>query len=181
MKTLFLAFFVVTSILPGFSSSPDSLNNPVIRGELADPSMIRVGDHYYATGTSSEWAPHYPLYVSTDLVNWEQKGHLFDQKPEWTSHSFWAPELYYHNGKMFCYYTARRKSDNVSYIGVAVAEGTSLRFTDQGPLVELGTEAIDAFIYDDGGDATSVGKPMDWMTDPSNCWDAGCLTTVFIW
>lgn len=153
MKTFFLALFVGSSLLTAFSTpSSDSLNNPVIRGELADPSLIRVGGLYYATGTSSEWAPHYPLYVSTDLVNWEQKGHLFEHQPEWTSHSFWAPELYYHNGKMFCYYTARRKSDNVSYIGVAVAEGTSLRFTDHGPLVELGTEAIDAFIFDNEGE-----------------------------
>jgi hypothetical protein len=27
--------------------------------------------------------------------------------------------LYYHNDTMYCYYTARRKTDNISYIGVA--------------------------------------------------------------
>lgn len=125
--------------------------NPVIRGDIADPTIIRVGDTYYATGTSSEWAPFYPLFTSHDLVNWEQQGHLFDEKPSWTSHSFWAPELYYHDGKMYCYYTARRKTDDVSFIGVAVAEGTSLQFTDHGALVEYGTEAIDAFVFDDQG------------------------------
>jgi hypothetical protein len=30
---------------------------PIIPGDFADPSIIRVGDTYYATGTSSEWAP----------------------------------------------------------------------------------------------------------------------------
>lgn len=118
---------------------------------MADPSMIRVGDHYYATGTSSEWAPFYPVFTSTDMVNWEQTGHVFEEKPEWTSHSFWAPELYYHNGTMFCYYSARRKTDNVTYIGVASAVGTSLQFKDHGPIVELGTEAIDAFVFDNNG------------------------------
>ena len=52
---------------------------------------------------------------------------------------------------MYCYYAARRKSDNTSYIGVATAQGTSLQFTDHGPLVEHGTEAIDAFVFDDDG------------------------------
>ncbi|MBQ2718767.1 MAG: family 43 glycosylhydrolase, partial [Clostridia bacterium] len=45
--------------------------NPVIPSDVADPSLIRVGNDYYATGTSSEWAPHYPIFHSTDLVNWK--------------------------------------------------------------------------------------------------------------
>jgi len=44
--------------------------NPVIAGDFADPSVIRVGDTYYAAGTSSEWGPAYPIYSSKDLVNW---------------------------------------------------------------------------------------------------------------
>src|SRR5690349_16342408 len=42
------------------------IQQPVIPGDCADPSVIRVGNTYYATGTSSEWAPHYPLFKSTD-------------------------------------------------------------------------------------------------------------------
>lgn len=37
--------------------------NPVIRGDVADPSILRIDDTYYATGTSSEWAPYYPLFT----------------------------------------------------------------------------------------------------------------------
>lgn len=125
--------------------------NPIIHGDMADPSVIRIDSTYYLTATSSEWAPHYPLFASTDLVNWKQIGHVFDKQPSWTSSSFWAPELFYHNKKVYCYYTARRKTDNVSYIGVASADRPEGPFTDHGVLVEYGTEAIDAFIYDDGG------------------------------
>lgn len=133
-------------------SQQKTFKNPVIRGDMADPSIIRIDDVYYATGTSSEWAPFYPVFKSKDLVNWEQTGHIFDKQPEWTSTSFWAPELYHHkNGKVYCYYTARRKSDNVSYIGVATANNMNDKFIDHGLLVEFGTEAIDAFIYDDNG------------------------------
>ena len=70
--------------------------NPVIHGDVADPSILRIDDTYYATGTSSEWAPYYPVFTSKDLVNWKQTGHVFEQQPEWTKSSFWAPEWYYH-------------------------------------------------------------------------------------
>lgn len=46
--------------------------NPVIHGDVADPSILRIDDTYYATGTSSEWAPYYPVFTSKDLVNWKQ-------------------------------------------------------------------------------------------------------------
>ena len=126
--------------------------NPVIRGDMADPSIIRIGDDYYATGTSSEWAPYYPLYKSRDMVNWKQVGHVFDTKPEWTSNSVWAPELFCHEGKVYCYYTARQKSTGISYIGVAVADSPEDGFTDCGPVVTFGNEAIDAFVFEDKGE-----------------------------
>ncbi len=125
--------------------------NPVIRGDVADPSLVVFDGTYYATGTSSEWAPFYPVFASKDLMNWTQTGHVFNEKPAWTSHSFWAPELFVHNGRVYCYYTARRAGDNISYIGVASAESPEHEFTDHGPLIEYGTEAIDAFVFDDGG------------------------------
>lgn len=151
-KLFYLLGFGLTFTLHALGQQKESFCNPVIRGDMADPSIIRIGKTYYATGTSSEWAPFYPVFTSKDLVNWKQTGHIFDQKPEWTSNSFWAPELYHHkNGKTYCYYTARRKSDNVSYIGVATADSPTGKYTDHGLLVEYGTEAIDAFIYDDNG------------------------------
>lgn len=151
MKSVLL----IVSILLTFnlwSQEKETYNNPVIRGDMPDPSVIRIGGKYYATGTSSEWAPFYPVFESKDLVNWTQIGHIFNKKPEWTVNSFWAPELYHHkNGKIYCYYTARRKSDNVSYIGVAVADTPTSEYVDHGLIIEHGTEAIDAFVYDDDG------------------------------
>ncbi|MEK7954163.1 family 43 glycosylhydrolase [Luteolibacter soli] len=123
--------------------------NPVIGGDFCDPSIILVGDTYYAAGTSSEWAPHYPIYTSKDLVNWQQIGHVFEKMPEWTSGSFWAPELYHHNGTFYVYYTARRKSDNVSVIGVATSDDPAKGFTDKGIILEWGSEAIDGFVFKD--------------------------------
>lgn len=132
--------------------------NPVIPGDVADPSILRIGDTYYATGTSSEWAPFYPMFASKDLVNWTQTGHIFNHQPEWTISSFWAPELFYHNDKVYCYYTARRKTDGVSFIGVATADKPTDEFTDHGLLVPFGKEAIDAFVFEDKGELYIVWK-----------------------
>lgn len=125
--------------------------NAVIPGDFADPSIIRKGSQYYAVGTSSEWAPHFPIYTSDNLQNWKQVGYVFDQAPEWTSGSFWAPEYYYHNNTYFIYYTARKKKDNMSCIGVATSAYPDHGFKDQGIIIDFGKEAIDGFVYNDNG------------------------------
>lgn len=144
-----LAFYGGSPRALGQEEAAPTYRNPVIAGDFCDPSIIRVDDTYYATGTSSEWAPHYPIYTSKDLVNWEQIGHVFDKLPEWASSSFWAPEIYHHKGTYYVYYTARRKSDNVSVIGVATSEDPRKGFTDKGIICEWGSEAIDGFVFED--------------------------------
>lgn len=138
---------------PSLQDAPvATYRNPVIPGDFADPSVIRVGDTYYAAGTSSEWAPYYPLLTSRDLVNWRQLGHVFTRMPEWAAASYWAPELFHHNGTFFTYFTARRKTDNVSVIGVATTDDPGKGFVDRGIIVETGKEAIDGFPFlDDDG------------------------------
>jgi beta-xylosidase len=125
--------------------------NPVIPGDFADPSIIRRGDVYYASGTSSEWAPHYPLFQSTDLLHWQQVGYVFSKTPSWASASFWAPELFYHSGTYYLYYVAKKRSDGISCIGVATSQDPAKGFTDQGVLLEFGKEAIDPFVIEDSG------------------------------
>ena len=127
--------------------------NPVIRGDFPDPTVIRVGQDYYAAGTTSDFAPNYPLYHSKDLVNWNKIGAVFNNPPEWIKGDCWAPELFYNNGTYYVYYTARKKSDNISCIGVAVTTDISKGFEDKGILIEWGKEAIDAYIFkDDNGE-----------------------------
>lgn len=139
----------VNSSLTGQNQQVATYQNPVIPGDIPDPSVIRVGEMYYAVGTTSDFAPHYPLYESTDLVNWKQIGSIFNEQPSWTSDSFWAPELYYHNGTFFVYYTAKRKGDRVSCIGVATTTDLRKGFTDRGIIIEWGNEAIDGFVFQD--------------------------------
>jgi beta-xylosidase len=123
----------------------------VIPGDFADPSVISDGKNYYAVGTSSEWAPHFPIYRSGDLQKWEPVGYVFEKAPEWTVGSFWAPEYYFMNDQYYIYYTARRKKDNISCMGVAVSNYPDHGFVDKGVIVDFGKEAIDAFIVEDNG------------------------------
>ncbi len=124
--------------------------NPVIPGAFPDPTIIRVGDRYIAAGTSFDFAPCYPVYESGDLVNWELVSHIFPDPPAWAAKNFWAPELFYRDSTYFVYYTAKRRSDGVSCIGVASTPDIREGFTDHGIIIEWGREAIDAYVFEDG-------------------------------
>ena len=132
--------------------------NPVIPGDAPDPTLIRIGSTYYAAATSGNYAPVYPIFKSSDLVNWEQCGNVFDTFPEWTSGDFWAPEFVVRGGLVYCYYTARRASDGISCVGVAVASSPEGPFEDKGVIVEWGSEAIDSFVFEDEGTAYITWK-----------------------
>jgi beta-xylosidase len=138
--------------------------NPVIKGDFPDPTIIRVGETYYAAGTSFDFAPNYPIYESKDLVNWKQIGVVFQEPPTWASDDFWAPELYYQDGVFYVYYTTKRKDNRVACIGVATTKDIRKGFTDYGIIIEWGEEAIDAFVFKDDDGKSYI------------CWKAYGLT-----
>ncbi|TXK49106.1 family 43 glycosylhydrolase [Pontibacter qinzhouensis] len=136
-----------------------SYSNPVLPGDYADPSVVRVGEDYWATATSSEWAPLFPLLHSKDLVNWATVGHVFPESlPEWAEAHFWAPEIAHENGKYYIYYTAKKKGGNLC-VGVASASSPTGPYTDHGPLICQEVGSIDGFeIRDENGDLYLVWK-----------------------
>lgn len=151
-----------------FVSNNVTYKNPVMPGDFADPSVVRVGNDYWATATSSEWAPLYPILHSTNLVDWEIVSHVFPKKlPEWADAHFWAPEITYENGVFYIYYTAKKEGGNLC-VGVASATNAKGPYKDHGPLVCQEVGSIDGFpIRDEGGelyliwkeDGNSVRKP----------------------
>ncbi len=78
--------------------------NPVIAGDHPDPTVLKDGDHYYATFASLDYYPGLILWQSPDLVNWTPVGPMLD-KPIGT---VFAPELVKHNGRYFVYFAALR-------------------------------------------------------------------------
>lgn len=84
--------------------------NPSISGFHPDPSICKVREDYYLVTSSFEYFPGIPLYHSTDLVNWNQIGHVLtreSQLPLTREHSFvpsqgiYAPTIRHHNGRFY--------------------------------------------------------------------------------
>jgi beta-xylosidase len=127
-------------------------------GDFPDPSVIRVGNDYWATATTSQWAPIFPLLHSTDLVNWETTGAVFQTPPSWSAGSYWAPEISQDNGRFFVYYTARKK-DGPLCVAVADSVRPQGPYTDHGPLVCQDAGSIDAApVRDENGRRYLVWK-----------------------
>jgi xylan 1,4-beta-xylosidase len=132
--------------------------NPVIQGDYPDPSVIRVGEDYWATATSGEWAPEFPILHSRDLVNWEVVGAVFRKRPDWAMGNFWAPEISHDRGRYFVYYTARRKGGPLC-VAVASSNNPAGPYTDHGPLVCQSIGSIDAMtVRDERGERYLIWK-----------------------
>lgn len=140
-------------MVAGGSQRPTTYSNPVIAGDFPDPSVIRVGEEYWATATSGGWAPHFPILHSRNLVDWETVGAVFMKAPAWAKGDFWAPELAEDQGRFYVYYVARRNDGpgkkGTLCVAVATATAPDGPYTDHGPLVCQDIGSIDAMTLRD--------------------------------
>ena len=147
-----------------------SFTNPALAGDYPDPSVIRVGQDYWATATSSEWAPEFPILHSRDLVNWRVAGAVFQKRPAWSVGNYWAPEISEDRGRFYIYYTAKKK-DGPLCVAVATARRPQGPYTDHGPLVCQEVGSIDGFplrdengqrylLWKEDGNSRSVPTPI---------------------
>ena len=133
-------------------------SNPAIAGDYPDPSIIRVGNDYWATATSSEWAPEFPILHSRDLINWEVVGAVFQHRPAWSTGNYWAPEISEYRGRYFVYYVGHKK-DGPLCVSVATARRPTGPYTDHGPLVCQDAGSIDPVaVTDEKGERYLVWK-----------------------
>ena len=68
LKTLLLCPLVST-VAFAQSASFETYTNPVIPGDHPDPTLTKVGEYFYTSGSSFNPTPR--IYRSTDLVHWE--------------------------------------------------------------------------------------------------------------
>ncbi len=170
--TQLLSFLLLTTI----GSLSAQAQPAVIPGDYPDPSIIKVGDSYWASATTSNWFPAYPLLKSSDLVTWQTVGNVFTKLPAWADYYFWAPELTQDKGRIYVYYTAHKKGGNLC-VAVASADRPEGPYRDHGPLVGQADGSIDAFpMRDENGqlyliwkeDGNSVGQPTPIWAQPMN-------------
>lgn len=87
------------------------IQNPILRGFNADPSIIRVEDTYYIANSTFEWFPGVRLHESKDLKNWNllpsplSTTTLLDMKGNPSSGGIWAPALSWADGQFWLVYT----------------------------------------------------------------------------
>ncbi|WP_207496078.1 family 43 glycosylhydrolase [Aridibaculum aurantiacum] len=136
-------------------------------GSHPDPSVTKVGNTFWASATSSNWFPAFPLFSSKDLINWKEEGYVFNELPAWIEKYTWAPEVSYDSGRVYVYYTAKKKGGPLC-VGIASAASPEGPYIDHGPIVCQEYGSIDGFpIRDTAGvlylvwkeDANSVNKP----------------------
>jgi xylan 1,4-beta-xylosidase len=137
---LLAAFLSPAAPAPG---QPESYENPVIPGDHPDPSIICVGKDFWATSTSSEWGPQFPLLHSTDLVNWKQVGDVFAHRPEWATANFWAPEISKFGNRYYVYYVGCQAKGGTLAVAVAIADKPEGPYKDYGPIVSQDVGSID--------------------------------------
>ena len=90
---------------------------------IHDPVAIKAEGKYYIFGTG----PGIESAVSEDKENWiKYSSPVFDPMPEWFTNEvpefnghIWAPDITFHNGKYYLYYSISSFGSNRSCIGVA--------------------------------------------------------------
>ena len=159
------------------AASRELIANPVLPGDYPDPSVVKIGDNYWASATTSNWGPSFPLLKSKNLTDWELVGHVFPgERPAWADYYFWAPEISHEGGKTYIYYAAHQRGGNLA-VGVASADNPAGPYRDHGPLVGQSDGSIDAFpMRDEHGqlfliwkeDGNSIGRPTPIWAQPMN-------------
>lgn len=129
--------------------------NPVLAGDYADPSVLRVGEEYYMTNSSFTFAPGLLIWHSKDLVNWRAVSKALEQFVG----DVWAPEFIEHNGRFYIYVPIDGK------IVVITAPKPEGPWSEP---VDLGLQAIDPghvvdqegnrYLHTDGGNLTKLSK-----------------------
>ncbi|MDR2682291.1 MAG: family 43 glycosylhydrolase [Dysgonamonadaceae bacterium] len=112
---------------------------------LADPFVLYHGNKYYAYGTSD--ANGIAVYTSDDLKFWTKQPNLALHKNDsYADRWFWAPEVYYLNGRFYMYYSADE------HICVATSDSPLGPFVQDVKQPMLAEKGIDnsLFIDDDG-------------------------------
>ena len=123
-----------------------------------DPCIIKCDDYYYIFSTGDRIA----MRRSSDLQSWQFIGEVFQDIPAWGKKevpgvsNIWAPDIYFHNGIYYLYYSLSTFGSNRSRIGLATNKtldpaNPDYEWIDRGKVYESNTNdnfnAIDPNIF----------------------------------
>lgn len=141
--TILLVFGCVPGGGDGNGGGDDSTRpgNWPLTGQLGvhDPSIIKEGNTWYIFGTGV----YLQVKRSSDGYNWRDIGTVFSRYPSWAKayvpnheSNIWAPDIRYHNGTYYLYYSISSFGSNTSAIGLATTRSlASPNWTDHGLVI----------------------------------------------
>jgi GH43 family beta-xylosidase len=157
--------------------------NPVYPDSFPDPFVLKFRGEYFAFCTDfARDGKVFPVLRSRDLVNWTEVGGAMEKLNN-DAPFYWAPEVFYHNGKFYLYYSVG--NETLMEIRVAVSDRPDGGFLDSGHKLTNQDFAIDAHVFTDDGErylfyatdflehthigtGTVVDKMLDWFTLEGN-------------
>lgn len=139
--------------------------NPVYDRYLADPFVLKHDGHYYAygTGPGGPDGRHFPVLHSPDLIQWTSQGWALNPLPG--GQEFWAPEVAYHAGIFYMYYSASGLEGRDHQLRVAVSAQPSGPFEDSGRVLTPDDAfTIDAHPFQDTDGQWYLFYARDFLT-----------------
>ncbi|MFD3002948.1 arabinan endo-1,5-alpha-L-arabinosidase [Pontibacter toksunensis] len=109
-----------------------------------DPVMIKQDDTYYLFSTGRGIA----VWSSKDMQNWKREEGVFSEAPAWAVEAvptfrnhIWAPDISYHDGRYYLYYSVSAFGKNTSAIGLATnatldPTATNYKWVDHGKIIQ---------------------------------------------
>lgn len=117
-------------------------SNPVFGSYLADPFVWHAGGNYFAIGTGSSDAAGqtkgraFTILQSSDFFTWQFAANALLHPDPALGSSFWAPEVAYHDGRYYLYYSVGH-GDKDHRLRVAESE------SPLGPYSDMGINLVD--------------------------------------
>lgn len=125
---------------------PDSVGTvkPSRQTSVHDPVMIKEGNTWYLFCTGFGIS----VFTSTDLQNWKKEKPVFAKAPQWAVDAvpgfrghIWAPDISFHNGMFYLFYSVSAFGKNTSCIGVAVnktlnTSSPDYKWDDKGKVIQ---------------------------------------------
>ena len=134
-----------------------AVNPGAVTGDtfIHDPTVVKKPDGTYLAAFTANGVG---LKTSTDRTTWKDVGAAFPNGAAWTTtytkgdKNLWAPDLSYHNGQYYMYYSASSFGTSRSAIFLATSKtGASGSWTDLGRVIESfdnsNFNAIDPNLY----------------------------------
>jgi GH43 family beta-xylosidase len=135
--------------------------NPVYPHSFPDPFVLKFRGEYFAYCTGF-WRDGkvFGVLRSRDLVNWQETGGAMQPLAN-DAPFYWAPEVTYHNGRFYLYYSVG--NETLMELRVAVSDRPDGGFVDSGHKLTTEDFAIDAHLFEDADGARYLFYATDFL------------------